>query len=63
MTGHEWVIDVDAHVTEPADVDPRPHYAVKVVDLPPTLIVCKCGERFTGADPIAEIAAHMDALN
>ena len=20
MTGHEWVIDVDAHVTEPADV-------------------------------------------
>jgi hypothetical protein len=50
-------------MTAPAEADPRPHYAVKVVDLPPTEIVCKCGERFTGTDPITQIGAHMDALN
>jgi hypothetical protein len=43
--------------------DPRPHYAVKVVNIPPTLIVCKCGERFEGTDPIGAIAAHMEELN
>ena len=43
--------------------DPRPHYAVKVTDLPPTEIVCKCGETFTGADPIGQMRAHMATLN
>jgi hypothetical protein len=43
--------------------DPRPHYAVKVTDLPPSEIVCRCGERFTGADPIEQIAGHMAELN
>jgi hypothetical protein len=40
--------------------DPRPHYAAKVTDLPPTEIVCACGQVFDGADPIG---AHMDELN
>jgi hypothetical protein len=43
--------------------DPRPHYAVKVTDLPPTEIVCRCGVVFDGADPIAQIGEHMDELN
>jgi hypothetical protein len=46
-----------------ADDDPRAHYAVRVTDLPPTEIVCKCGETFTGDDPIGQVKAHMDALN
>jgi hypothetical protein len=46
-----------------ADADDRPHYAVKVTDLPPTEIVCKCGRVFDGADPIGQIAAHMETLN
>jgi hypothetical protein len=45
------------------DTDPRAHYAVKVVDMPPAEIVCRCGERFDGDDPIGQITAHMDALN
>jgi hypothetical protein len=45
------------------DTDPRAHYAVKVTDLPPTEIVCRCGQRFDGDDPIRQIADHMDALN
>lgn len=36
------------------------HYAVKVVDMPPTAITCKCGQVFNGDDPIAEIKAHME---
>jgi hypothetical protein len=43
--------------------DPRPHYAVKVTNLPPSEIVCKCGEVFTGTDPLGQILAHMKELN
>lgn len=43
--------------------DERPHYAVKVINLPPTKIVCKCGLAFDGADPIGQLMAHMDELN
>jgi hypothetical protein len=43
--------------------DPRAHYAVRVTDMPPTEIACKCGQVFTGDDPIGQIKAHMDELN
>jgi hypothetical protein len=39
------------------------HYAVKVVDMPPTEVTCKCGEIFTGDNPLSEMAAHMEELN
>jgi|HubBroStandDraft_6_1064221.scaffolds.fasta_scaffold609744_2 hypothetical protein len=47
----------------PTGDDPRPHYAAKVTDLPPSEIVCACGQVFDGADPISQIGAHMDELN
>lgn len=49
-------------MSEPAE-DPRAHYAVLVVDMPPTEIKCKCGERFWDDDPIGQMKAHMDELN
>lgn len=54
--------DEEALMNEPAE-DPREHYAVLVVDLPPTEIKCKCGERFWDDDPIGQMKAHMDELN
>jgi hypothetical protein len=48
-------------MAEPTDA--RPHYAVKVTNLPPTEIQCRCGEQFTGPDPIGQIAGHMAELN
>lgn len=47
---------------QPVTEDPRAHYAVRVDDLPPTSIECKCGEVFTD-DPISQMKAHMDAGN
>lgn len=41
----------------------RAHYAERVTNMPPTEIVCKCGERFVGGDVIAKQKAHMDRLN
>ena len=43
--------------------DPRLHYAVIVVNMPPTAITCKCGLTFTGDDPVGQQKAHMDELN
>lgn len=43
--------------------DYRPHYAVKMVDLPPTSITCKCGEEFDEGDVITAILSHMHRLN
>lgn len=43
--------------------DPRAHYAERVTNMPPTEIVCKCGERFVGGDVIAKQKQHMDRLN
>jgi hypothetical protein len=43
--------------------DTRPHYAVRVDNLPPTEIHCKCGEIFQGKDPISAIMNHMDKEN
>lgn len=45
------------------DEDPREHYAVKVIDIPPTEIVCKCGQTFTGDDPLGQIKTHMSERN
>jgi len=45
------------------DTDPREHYAVMVTDLPPTEVVCRCGERFDEGDVLAALKAHMDAPN
>ncbi len=42
-----------------AEEDPRPHYAVQVTNMPPTEIVCKCGERFVGGDVLAKMRDHM----
>lgn len=39
------------------------HYAVKVINMPPTSITCKCGQVFTGDNPIAEIKTHMEEEN
>ena len=41
--------------------DDADHYAHTVVNMPPTEIVCKCGARFTGDDPIAQIKAHIES--
>jgi len=43
--------------------DSRAHYAVQVTNMPPTEIVCKCGERFVSGDVIGRMKAHMDARN
>jgi hypothetical protein len=43
------------------NADSRAHYAEKVTNLPPTEIVCKCGERFVGGDVIEKMRAHMEA--
>ena len=43
--------------------DTRLHYAVKVVDMPPTSITCKCGQVFDGDNPIGQVRDHMEALN
>jgi len=43
--------------------DPRPHYAVKVVDFPPRSITCRCGDVFSGDDPVAQIKDHMQEAN
>lgn len=48
---------------QPMTQDPRAHYAVRVDDLPPTSVWCKCGDVFTGDDPLASMKTHMDALN
>lgn len=45
------------------DSDPRMHYAVHVTNLPPTEIICKCGERFVGGDVTAKQKKHMDKEN
>lgn len=39
------------------------HYAERVTNMPPTEIVCKCGERFVGGDVIAKQKAHMEEKN
>ena len=39
------------------------HYAVEVVDFPPRTITCKCGDIFSGPDPIAQMADHMQEGN
>lgn len=43
--------------------DPRAHYAERVTNMPPTEIVCKCGQRFVGGDVIAKQLAHMEEGN
>jgi hypothetical protein len=44
-------------------MDPRHHYAVRVTDMPPTEIECKCGEVFTGDHPIRQMRKHMEEGN
>jgi hypothetical protein len=39
------------------------HYVIEVENLPPTKIVCHCGEVFTGDDPIDQIKTHMQERN
>jgi hypothetical protein len=39
------------------------HYVVEAENLPPTKVVCKCGEVFTGDDPIMQIKDHMQERN
>lgn len=46
-----------------AILDPRPHVAVKVVDFPPRSITCRCGDVFSGPNPIAQMADHMQEAN
>ena len=43
--------------------DSGSHFTVRVVNMPPTEIVCNCGKRWVGGDVIAKQKAHMDALN
>lgn len=51
-------------MSEPVGViDPRPHYAVKVVDFPPRSITCRCGDVFSGPDPIGQMQVHMQEGN
>lgn len=37
-----------------------PHYVVEVVDFPPRSVTCKCGDVFSGPDPVAQITDHME---
>lgn len=43
--------------------DPRPHYAIRVENLPPTAVTCKCRKRFTQGDVLLEMKKHMDENN
>lgn len=58
----EWP-EPQAGEPKPMSEDPRAHYAMRVVDIPPTEIECKCGQVFTGDDPLGQMKAHMDELN
>lgn len=40
-----------------------PHYAVKVVDMPPRSITCRCGAVFYNPDAITQMTAHMQEAN
>jgi hypothetical protein len=39
------------------------HYVIEAENLPPTKVVCKCGEVFTGDNPVMQITVHMKERN
>lgn len=43
--------------------DDAEHFAVQVTNMPPTEIVCKCGERFAHGDVLTDMKAHVEAGN
>lgn len=39
------------------------HYLVRITDLPPSELYCKCGEVFTGGGVFARMRAHISVAN
>jgi hypothetical protein len=39
------------------------HYVIRVTNMPPTELECKCGIRTEGADCLARMSAHVKAGN
>jgi hypothetical protein len=46
----------------PVDPDAE-HYVVQATNMPPTELVCKCGEIMTGDDCLDRMVAHIDEGN
>jgi hypothetical protein len=45
---------------EPLSISERdPHYVVRVTDMPPTELECKCGTRREGPDCLDRMAEHV----
>ena len=47
----------------PEDEFAGPHFLVRMTDMPPTEVVCKCGVTFDGPEPLEDLKRHMEAEN